>query len=425
MPDTNFSDITILVVEDSPTQALLLKEELEGKGFNVSCAKNGMEGLRMAQEHPPTLMISDIDMPEMNGYELCKKIRSDENLSTIPFIILTSLSDTMDVIRAIECGANYFFTKPFNMPLLLTYLHDILENRKIPKAAERKIKFSFQGVEYVLPANPEQIIDLFISTYLGAQQKNLELKEANFKVNQAHKELTEKNEELAKLNVQKNQFLGMAAHDLRNPLGIIQGFSEMLLHFEKNIDEKSLKKIQHIKNTSSYMLHLVNELLDISVIESGKVHLSLSKQNLADLIKNNITLNESMAERKQITLAFASNQNTLEVLCDPLKIEQVLNNLITNAIKFSKSGTTIEIELSKTDREAIFAVKDQGPGISPAEKERIFHSFVKGSAKATGGEASTGLGLAIAKKIIAEHKGRIWIESELEKGSTFFVALPL
>ena len=252
-----------------------------------------------------------------------------------------------------------------------------------------------------------------------------QLSRLNNELTGLQRELSKKNEELERLNVLKNQFLGMAAHDLRNPLGLIMAYSDFLIQEAgPQLGEEHNEFLDIIHNSSRFMLKLVNDLLDVSVIESGNLTLDLQGVDLAALVSQVVALNRSMAAKKQITIDLAAGE-PLMVLCDPVKIEQVLNNLLTNAVKFSFPQTQIEIAVALVDQQAQITVRDHGQGIPPADLGKLFKPFSRTSVRTTGGEKSTGLGLLITRRIIEEHHGRIWVESEVGVGTAFHVALPL
>lgn len=426
MSQDAFPKIEILLVEDSPTQALLLKEALEKRHVTVVVAKDGLDALQKLPQINPEAIISDIEMPRMNGYELCRHLKADDELKTIPVILLTNLTNTLDVIKGIECGADSFLTKPCDIDFLLTTIKDILENKKLRQELipGKQMEFIFGGQHHLLQLDQVQITDLLLSTYANAIQKNLELEQAYRKINLSYEELERKKEELELLNTQKNQLLGMAAHDMRNPLGVIQGYSEWLLtKLEGKAEEQCLKMIERIKQNSSFMLRLINDLLDLSVIESGTVSLHLSETNLPEIISEALIFLKEIAGKKNIELKFICTKPIASIRCDANKIVQVINNLVSNAVKFSHPGGTIEITLEKIENNLVLSVKDSGIGLSLENKERLFQPF-KTSAAGTAGEKGTGLGLAIVHKIIAEHKGKIEVESEEGKGSTFSITLP-
>lgn len=252
-----------------------------------------------------------------------------------------------------------------------------------------------------------------------------ELARLNNELVTAQREVIKRNIELERLNEVKNQFIGVAAHDLRNPLQVIEGYSQILLdkHFGELTPEQH-KFISVIRKNSDFMLSLITDLLYISKIEAGKLQLELKETDLSALLERNVELNRLMAERKQINILLTRTEDLPALVVDAPKIEQVLNNLISNGIKFSHPGTTVEVLASRREKEAVVSVRDEGQGIPPDEIDKLFIPFENLSVKSTGGEQSTGLGLAIVKRIVEGHGGRIWVESERGVGSNFSFSLP-
>lgn len=230
-------------------------------------------------------------------------------------------------------------------------------------------------------------------------------------------------QKLNDLNEQKNRFLGIAAHDLRNPLVSIRGFSELLL--EGGLDEESRKEFLGLINTlSDETLTLLNDLLDISVIESGKFNLSMETGDLVEIVRTKARLQEPVAANKKIKIE-TSFDKAPDITFDKSRIGQVIDNLISNAIKFSPSGTTILVSVTVKSDVIETRVKDEGQGIPDKEIDKLFGEFQRTSVTPTGGEKSTGLGLAIVKKIIEAHNGLINVTSKVGEGSEFYFTLPL
>jgi signal transduction histidine kinase len=255
-----------------------------------------------------------------------------------------------------------------------------------------------------------------------------ELSKLNNDLASAQRELAKKTAELEKLNEVKNEMLGMASHDLRNPLSAIMSLSEMMLDEKdqdyQNLSEEQKEFLKQIHRSSQFMLSIIEDMLDISKIESGKIKLDMDLIDLEKLVKHSINLNRRLAEKKEISLEFKEPAENAEITADSQKLEQVLNNLVTNAIKYSHPGTHITVNIHKeNDSAVILSVEDEGQGIPEKEQEKLFQPFSKLSVKATAGEMSTGLGLAITRRIVEAHGGEIWVESEVGKGSTFYVRL--
>jgi signal transduction histidine kinase len=235
------------------------------------------------------------------------------------------------------------------------------------------------------------------------------------------KEHDGQNQLLMDLNEQKNEFLGMAAHDLRNPIGVIQGFSELL---EEQVDGELKEYASMISKESSKMLQLLNDLLDISKIEAGKLDLKATKTNYIELVKQNIKINNFIAHKKNIKIVSDFETTHLVLEIDEGKIEQVLNNLLSNATKYSYPNSKIVVRIFREDNQIVTQVIDQGQGIPEKEIEGIFNPFKKTSIHPTGNESSHGLGLAIVKKIIEGHQGTVGVISKIGEGSVFYFKLP-
>ncbi|MEA5006617.1 MAG: FIST N-terminal domain-containing protein [Rikenellaceae bacterium] len=241
-------------------------------------------------------------------------------------------------------------------------------------------------------------------------------------INVTTKELEEQNKLLKTLNEQKNEFLGIAAHDLRNPIGVILGFSELL---KENIGDDFKEYTGEITKMSSKMLNLLDDLLDYSKIEAGKLDIKREITDYNALVAQNIRMNELLAKSKGIKIFSDFEKTGLFVSVDEGKINQVLNNLIGNAIKYSYPDSTITIKVFKEDEQVMTQIIDEGQGIPEKEIEGLFNPFKRASVQPTNGETSHGLGLAIVKKIIEGHNGRVGVTSEYGKGSVFYFTLPM
>jgi signal transduction histidine kinase len=252
-----------------------------------------------------------------------------------------------------------------------------------------------------------------------------DLSRLNNELTNLEREMVKKNVELEKLNEQKNRVLGMAAHDLRSPLGIIHSYSEFLEDEAGDVlNAEQREFVAVIKATSEFMLQMVTDILDVTAIEAGRLRLALKPTDLAALVTHNVTLNRVLASRKGIAVVLDEVPPLPTIALDGGKIDQVLNNLIGNAVKFSHRDSTVRVHLSLTPAFVTVAIEDRGQGIPAAERSHLFTPFGTASVRGTGGEQSTGLGLAIARNIVEGHGGRIWLESEVGHGSTFFFTLP-
>lgn len=240
-----------------------------------------------------------------------------------------------------------------------------------------------------------------------------------------HRELSKRNVRLNELNEQKNRLLGMAAHDLRNPLGNIFSLASFL-----EDDEGAVLSADHrefvatIKEQSKFMLDLVTDLLDVSSIESGQLNLRLEPVDLVALVTHSVAMHRRLATTKDITIGFNLGIEAPTVLVDPGKIEQVVNNLLDNAVKFSPRASRVEVSVLHAQDELTVSVQDHGQGIPEADRSKLFLPFGTTSVRGTEGEQSTGLGLCIARRIVEGHGGKIEVVSEVGNGSTFSFTLP-
>ena len=252
-----------------------------------------------------------------------------------------------------------------------------------------------------------------------------EMTRLNSELGILQRELAKRNLELERANELKNQFLGMAAHDLRNPIAAIRSFAVLLLDSEFPVGpEQERDFLRRIKASSEFMLALINDLLDLSAIESGRVRIRAREVDVGALTRDNVEMNRALARDKRVEIDLVVDGDGPRIIADSGKIEQILNNLIGNAVKFSAPGSAVRIAVSADHGGVTLRVTDHGPGIPAAELATIFKPFERGTSRGTAGERSTGLGLAIVKRLVDGHGGRIECESEVGRGTTFSVWLP-
>jgi signal transduction histidine kinase len=253
-----------------------------------------------------------------------------------------------------------------------------------------------------------------------------DLSRVNNELANLEREMVRKNAELEKLNGRKDQILGVVAHDLRNPLGVIFTYSEFLEAEASDVLTAEQRQfVATIKETSQFMLRMVSDLLDITAIEAGQLNLNRQPTDFAQFVLRNVTLNSALAARKEIAVELEPLPELPPIALDTGKIEQVLNNLIGNSVKFSSRGSVVRVAVTSSDDFVTVAVKDQGQGIPSSDLPKLFKAFGKASVRSTEGEQSTGLGLAIVRNIVEGHGGTIRVESEVGRGSTFSFTLPL
>lgn len=237
--------------------------------------------------------------------------------------------------------------------------------------------------------------------------------------------IEQQNQELLKLDELKNTLLGMAAHDLRTPIGNIKMLSGLLINPAFPINDADRQDFtQDIHQQAVYMIGLLDELLDVTRIESGKIQLLKDDIDLPEFMEDTCHRHQQLANPKGTTILFekipSGNLNA-----DPIRLRQVLDNLISNAVKYSPPGSRVWIRVRKREPEWRFEIKDEGPGIKLADRQKLFKDFARLSAKPTGGEKSTGLGLAITRRLVDAHGGKIGVESQEGQGATFWFTIPI
>lgn len=250
-------------------------------------------------------------------------------------------------------------------------------------------------------------------------------------IRKAAAQLSEQNTALQELNHEKTEFLGIAAHDLKNPLAqIMMSAGKIHKYFDRMSKEDILRSMEQIERTSRRMSDIITNLLDVNAIEShleDEMHLTertVHALRIDDLVRSIADDLRPQASAKHIEIDFHAPREAVCMTADELSMRSIIENLCSNAVKYSPHGTTISLALSQTQDRISFSVQDEGPGISTAEQERLFTKFARLSAKPTGGEHSTGLGLSIVKKLVTGMQGKVWCESEAGHGATFFVELP-
>ncbi len=364
----------ILIVDDILKNLQVLGTTLMEEGYEISMAQNGFQALKLAEKINPDLILLDVLMPDMTGFETCAKLKENALLKSIPVIFLTAKTETEDIVTGFKTGGVDYITKPFKKEELLMRIQTHLDLRFYALAIQ------------------------------------------------------EKNENLARLNKEKNEFLGIAAHDLKNPLSAIKGLAELIEKFNTDLSpEEIVDSAQQIRISSEFMFQIIIDLLDINAIEEGRFVLNMSDFE-PDIVLNMVVNKFApSSEKKDIKLNTSCGCSGVNINADAGKVQQVLDNLISNAIKFSPFGLNIWIssELIERDGMVRITVKDEGPGISEEDKTKLFKKFSKLSARPTNEENSTGLGLSIVKRLVEEMKGRIYCESELGHGAAFVVEFPV
>jgi len=405
-----------LIVEDSVVQAKKLKYFLENSNIKVEVCYNAKDALVAINQLKPALIISDIVMPEMDGYEFCSILKSNPQTKEIPVILLTALSDPLDIIKGLQAGADNFLTKPYDEDYLLSRIQYLLINRNFRQSGstEMFMEIVFRGKKYAINSEKKQILDLLLSVYEAAVQRNDELVAAKSEIEQANENLINANQEL-------DAFARTVSHDLKSPLQIIQGYLELITdgHME-SIDDQAKQFLKIMQQACSNMNGLIEDLLNFA--RSSKTDLKKGFFNLSDLA---IEVMQKVRLADPGRFVETKIQHGILVNADYGLMDVVLFNLLGNAFKYSQKTPEPKISfgsISQSNGEHVIYVKDNGAGFDMHKAEKLFQPFERFHAKSE--FAGTGVGLATVKRIVEKHGGRIWAESEIGKGATFYFTLP-
>lgn len=383
--DANADRPLVLVVDDNADMRAYLARLL-ADDYRVMTASNGIEGLSYAQQHGPALVVTDIMMPLMSGYDLLRAMREDETLCTIPVILLTARAGTEAPVESLEAGADDYVSKPFHEEELLARIKNQLRIHR----QERELEIRAKELE-----------DLYAKLEVA-------------------------NAELRDLNVRKSEFVSIVSHDLRTPLTAIDGFVDNLLcELAGPLSPRQRQYLERIRVNIGRLVRMINDLLDLAKIEAGTIEFRPRPISIKLVL-------DSLVE----TLGPVAHQNGVQLRCEPVlleelvhadpdKLTQIMTNLIHNACKFTTAGGEVRVRVSReTDGYLQICVADTGCGIPSEDVGQVFEKFYSG--RSSGSERrGTGLGLAIAKHFVDLHHGRIWVESTPQRGSRFYFTIPL
>ncbi len=504
-----FPKADILVIDDTPENLNLLSAMLTEQGYKVRSVTKGSTGLRGANAVPPDLILLDVNMPEMNGYEVCQNLKASDRTRDIPVIFISALGDVLDKIKAFAVGGVDYITKPFQLEEVLARIENHLTIRQLQQQlqaqnqqlqqeirdrtkAEEKfaivfrsspnpiaiatvsearfldvnasfLKISGYSLEEVIGHTAAEL-DLGKNTVAFAQKIQL-LPETGSLYNQEF-EFSTKSGELKTILISielidlagvpcallianditerkrlENEFISLVSHELRTPLTSTMGALDLLGAGQLGTLTPQGQKVLSIATTNTErLMRLVNDILDLERMKSGKIFMRNAKCNLADLLITATEAMQAMADKLQVQLIV--NPLTIELWADDDRLIQTLTNLLSNAIKFSEPGDRVWISailsesktvdgeeshnsLTSSPNYVLITIQDEGRGIPEDKLQVIFERFQQVDASDSRNKGGTGLGLAICRNIVQQHNGKIWVQSTLGQGSTFYVLLPL
>lgn len=371
----NASETLILIIDDQIENLQILGNILSINKYKKSVATNGFEALEIAERLLPDLILLDIMMPDIDGYETCRRLKENEKTKDIPVIFLTAKTQIEDILEGFKIGGVDYISKPFNHEELLIRIKTHLELKK--------------SKDIIL--NQNEILEGLID--------------------------------------EKNEILSIAAHDLKNPLQVMMGFAKMIVNNSDSLTTDDIKEFaQDINSAGESMIRIISDLLEINRAEQGTIDLRIEETDIIDFTSYIVDQYRVKAKEKNIQIHFLPDCNDRVISTDTQKYRQILENLVSNAIKFSNFNKNIYIktDLVRNNGKNYFKliVEDEGPGIPEQDKEKLFVKFASIGTFPTNNEGSTRLGLAIVKLLAEIMYGKVYCNTEEGKCSEFIVELP-
>ncbi|MFC1901485.1 ATP-binding protein [Chloroflexota bacterium] len=374
---------TIIVVEDEQGARTILCGLLEDAGYRVIGVGKRAEAMQAIQQTPFDAIVTDIRLPDVGGMEILELAKETNPDAAV--IMMTGYASMETAVDAVNQGAYAYFVKPVNPDELKTTIANALRQQRLSQENKR-------------------LVD-------SLQHSNKLLHDAN--------------EELKKATQAKSAFMANMSHELRTPLNVIIGFSELMLdEVPGAINEEQRQSLNDILSSGKHLLALINDILDLSKIESGKMELKLRNFSLLNLTEAMKRVMTPMLTPKKQNLEIDVKEVAAIAYGDKDKLRQVLHNLLSNATKFTPDGGQLRVEATSNDDFSQVSVTDSGVGIPAEDQEKIFEPFCQLDNSLTREKGGTGLGLAIARQIVESHGGRIWVNSKYGRGSRFTFTLP-
>jgi two-component system, sensor histidine kinase and response regulator len=394
----NTATASILVIDDAPNNLRLLMDILTEHGYDIRASAEAEFGLETARLSHPDLILLDILMPDIDGYTICQRLKTDERTRDIPVIFISALGNIADKLKGFEAGGVDYITKPFQAEEVV---------------ARVTLHLKLHALQHQVEAQNLQL-----------QQEVDRREEAEEELRALNEQLETTNRQLQKINAGKDKFFSIIAHDLRSPFtGLLNLLQAILDDFDSYERDRLRRLLRRMHTAAQTTYALLTNLLEWSRVESGALTPEPVNILLPNLIQANLHMLNQQAAQKQIALTSTMPEG-LTIYADYRMIETVLRNLLTNALKFTNSGGSIEVSVCQRETQVEITVSDTGIGIPPDSLSKLFRIDSKYQRPGTASEEGSGLGLVLCKELVEKNNGTIRVESAVNQGSRFIVSLP-
>jgi DNA-binding response OmpR family regulator/anti-sigma regulatory factor (Ser/Thr protein kinase) len=412
----------ILAVDDSRTYLHGLADALHNEGYDIILATSGEEALELLGAQPVECVLLDLIMPGLGGEETCRRIKSAPAIRDTPLVMLTSLEDHEAIVRGLAAGADDFISKSSDVEVLKARVRAQIRRKHLEDEGRHMREQLLRGEREAVEARASEELRSRNEELL-AQQEELRAQSVQLAASQA--ELTRRNEEISRASRLKSDFLANMSHELRTPLNAVIGFSDLLLAEDYGpLDAKKVPVVKDILAAGKQLLRLINDVLDLSKIEAGRVDIRCIVVDVGEPVREACAMVGSVASTRSVEVVNRVAGGAFFATADPDRLRQVLLNLASNAVKFTPAGGRVTVDATQDEGQVRVTVVDTGIGIAASDAHRLFAPFSQLDSGYNRRFQGTGLGLSICKGLVDLMGGTIGFTSEPGKGSTFFFNLP-
>ncbi|MFN8596688.1 MAG: ATP-binding protein [Anaerolineae bacterium] len=409
----------ILVIDDESGARKTLENLLFSEDYDVRFAVDGLDGLTQAQVWLPDVIVLDVMMPGLDGFEVCRRIRADARLEQVPIILLTALDDRQAKLKGLEAGADEFLTKPIDSLELRARLRTLTRLDRFRRLNDERLKLE-DAHQDLLQAHDALRVSEENYRRLAAELEE-RVAQRTYELAAANASLAAVVDRLRDLDRLKSKFVSDVSHELRTPVTSLSVYIDLLEHGKP---EKREQYVGKLKEQMARLHKMINDILDMSRLEHDIDGTGRSPVDVNPMAEHVSAMERGAAEAAGLTLTCEVTENLPLVVARPDQLTRAIANLVANAIKYTPRGA-VRVQTYQRADQVCVEVADTGPGIAPEDLPHLFERFYRGKAATQSNIPGTGLGLAIVKEIVEAHRGSVEVDSQAGIGSTFRIWLPV